>query len=49
LAGVEDIQEANALKKAIATVVSLVAVIVLAYKGLIVWKYGVLMIIGATL
>lgn len=49
LTGVEDIQEANALKNAIATVVSLVAVIVLAYKGLIVWKYGVLMIIGATI
>jgi uncharacterized membrane protein YfcA len=49
LTGVEDVQEANALKNAIATVVSLIAVIVLAFKGFIVWKYGILMIIGATL
>ena len=49
LTGVEDVQEANALKNAIATVVSLVAVIVLAYKGLIIWKFGVLMIVGATI
>jgi uncharacterized membrane protein YfcA len=49
LSGVEDVQEANALKNAIATIVSLIAVLVLAYKGLIVWKYGILMIIGATI
>jgi uncharacterized membrane protein YfcA len=49
LTGIEDVQEANALKNAIATVVSLIAVIVLSFKGLIVWKYGILMIIGATL
>ncbi|MDB5756712.1 MAG: hypothetical protein JWM30_1 [Burkholderia sp.] len=49
LSGVEDVQEANALKNAIATIVSLVAVFVLAYRGLIVWKYGILMIIGATI
>jgi uncharacterized membrane protein YfcA len=49
LTGVDDVQEANALKNAIATVVSLIAVIVLAFKGFIIWKYGILMIIGATL
>ena len=49
LSGIEDIQEANALKNAIATIVSLIAVIVLAYKGFIIWKYGILMIIGATI
>lgn len=49
LTGVDDVQEANALKNAIATIVSLVAVIVLAFKGFIVWKYGVLMIGGAIL
>jgi uncharacterized membrane protein YfcA len=47
LTGVDDVQEANALKNAIATIVSLIAVIVLAFKGFIVWKYGILMIIGA--
>jgi uncharacterized protein len=49
LSGVDDVQEANALKNAIATIVSLIAVIVLAFKGFIIWKYGILMIIGATL
>lgn len=49
LTGIDDVQEANALKNAIATIVSLIAVIVLAFKGLIVWKYGILMIVGATL
>jgi uncharacterized membrane protein YfcA len=49
LTGIEDVQEANALKNAIATVVSLIAVIVLAFKGFIIWKYGLLMIVGATI
>jgi uncharacterized membrane protein YfcA len=49
LTGVDDVQEANALKNAIATIVSLVAVIVLAFKGLIVWKYGIWMVVGATI
>jgi uncharacterized membrane protein YfcA len=49
LSGVNDVQEANALKNAIATIVSLVAVIVLAFKGFILWKYGIPMIIGATI
>jgi uncharacterized membrane protein YfcA len=49
LTGIDDVQEANALKNAIATIVSLIAVIVLSFKGLIVWKYGILMIVGATL
>lgn len=49
LTGVDDVQEANALKNAIATIVSLIAVIVLAFKGFIIWKYGILMIVGATL
>ena len=49
LTGIDDVQEANALKNAIAAIASLVAVIVLSFKGLIVWKYGILMIIGATL
>jgi uncharacterized membrane protein YfcA len=49
LTGIEDVQEANALKNAIATVVSLIAVIVLAFKGFIIWKYGILMIVGATI
>src|SRR6195256_4622901 len=49
LTGVDDVQEANALKNAIATIVSLVAVIVLAFKGFILWKYGIPMIIGATI
>ena len=49
LTGVDNVQEANALKNAIATIVSLIAVIVLAFKGLIIWKYGLLMIAGATL
>ncbi|MDB5934673.1 MAG: hypothetical protein JWQ01_2017 [Massilia sp.] len=48
LTGIDDVQEANALKNAIATIVSLIAVIVLSFKGLIVWKYGILMIVGAT-
>ena len=34
---------------AVATVVSLIAVIILAFKGLILWNYGILMIIGAIL
>jgi uncharacterized membrane protein YfcA len=49
LSGVEDLQEANAIKNAVATIVSLIAVIILAFKGLIVWKYGLLMVIGAIL
>ena len=49
LSGVSDVQEANALKNAIATIVSLIAVIVLALKGFILWKYGIPMIIGATI
>lgn len=49
LTGVDNVQEANALKNAIATIVSLIAVVVLAFKGLILWKYGLLMIAGATL
>jgi uncharacterized membrane protein YfcA len=49
LTGVSDVQEANALKNAIATIVSLIAVIVLAFKGFILWKYGIPMIIGATI
>jgi uncharacterized membrane protein YfcA len=49
LSGIEDVQEANAIKNAVATIVSLIAVIILAYKGLIVWNYGILMIIGAIL
>jgi uncharacterized membrane protein YfcA len=47
LSGVEDLQEANAIKNAVATFVSLIAVIVLASRGLILWHYGVLMIVGA--
>ena len=49
MSGVSDVQEANALKNAIATIVSLIAVIVLALKGFILWKYGIPMIIGATI
>jgi uncharacterized protein len=49
LTGVEDMQEANALKNAVATVVSFIAVVVLAFKGLILWGYGILMVIGALL
>jgi uncharacterized protein len=49
LSGVEDVQEANAIKNAVATIVSLIAVIILAFKGLILWNYGILMIIGAIL
>jgi uncharacterized membrane protein YfcA len=49
LSGVEDLQEANAIKNAVATIVSLIAVIILAFKGLILWKYGLLMVIGAIL
>lgn len=49
LSGVEDLQEANAIKNAVATIVSLIAVIILAFKGLVLWNYGILMIIGAIL
>jgi uncharacterized membrane protein YfcA len=49
LSGVDDIQEANAFKNAIASLCSLIAVIILAFKGIIIWKYGILMIIGATI
>lgn len=49
LSGVEDLQEANAIKNAVATIVSLIAVIVLAFKGLILWNYGLLMVAGALL
>lgn len=49
LTGIDDIQEANAFKNAIATLCSLIAVIILAFKGIIVWKYGILMIVGATI
>jgi uncharacterized membrane protein YfcA len=49
LSGVEDLQEANAIKNAVATIVSLIAVIILAFKGLILWNYGLLMIVGAIL
>jgi uncharacterized membrane protein YfcA len=47
LSGVEDLQEANAIKNTVATFVSLIAVAILAYRGLILWNYGVLMIAGA--
>ena len=49
LSGIEDLQEANAIKNAVAAIVSSIAVIVLAFKGLILWNYGVLMVIGAIL
>jgi uncharacterized membrane protein YfcA len=49
LSGVEDLQEANAIKNAVATIVSLIAVIILAFKGLILWNYGILMVFGAIL
>jgi uncharacterized membrane protein YfcA len=49
LSGVEDLQEANAIKNAVATIVSLIAVIILAFKGLILWNYGILMVAGAIL
>jgi uncharacterized membrane protein YfcA len=49
LSGVEDLQEANAIKNAVATIVSLIAVIILASKGLILWNYGILMVVGAML
>jgi uncharacterized membrane protein YfcA len=49
LSGVEDLQEANAIKNAVATIVSLIAVIILAFKGLILWNYGILMVVGAIL
>ena len=49
LSGVEDLQEANPMKNAVATIVSLIAVIILAFKGLILWKYGILMVFGAIL
>jgi uncharacterized membrane protein YfcA len=49
LSGVEDLQEANAIKNAVAAIVSLIAVIMLASKGLILWNYGILMLIGAVL
>jgi uncharacterized membrane protein YfcA len=49
LSGVEDLQEANAIKNAVAAIVSLIAVIILALKGLILWRYGILMVIGAIL
>jgi uncharacterized membrane protein YfcA len=49
LSGVEDLQEANAIKNAVAAIVSLIAVIILAFKGLILWNYGILMVIGAIL
>jgi uncharacterized membrane protein YfcA len=45
--GIEDLQEANAIKNAVATFVSLIAVVVLAFKGLILWNYGLLMVVGA--
>jgi hypothetical protein len=47
LTGVEDVQEANAIKNAVATCASLVAVIVLSMRGLILWNYGLLMVGGA--
>jgi len=47
LTGVEDLQEANAIKNAVATCASLVAVIVLSQRGLILWNYGLLMVVGA--
>jgi uncharacterized membrane protein YfcA len=47
LSGIEDLQEANGLKNAVAAVVSLIAVIVLAFKGMILWNYGLLMVVGA--
>jgi uncharacterized membrane protein YfcA len=47
LSGVEDLQEANAIKNAVATFVSLIAVVILAARGLILWNYGLLMIGGA--
>jgi uncharacterized membrane protein YfcA len=47
LSGVEDPQEANAIKNAVATFVSLIAVIILGFRGLIVWNYGLLMVVGA--
>jgi uncharacterized protein len=47
LSGVEDLQEANGLKNAVAAVVSLIAVVVLSFKGMILWNYGLLMVVGA--
>jgi uncharacterized membrane protein YfcA len=47
LSGVEDAQEANAIKNAVATFVSLIAVVILAFRGLILWNYGALMVVGA--
>ncbi|MDB5072598.1 MAG: hypothetical protein JWM87_3709 [Candidatus Eremiobacteraeota bacterium] len=47
LSGVEDPQEANAIKNAVATFVSFIAILVLASRGLILWNYGVLMVGGA--
>ncbi len=47
LNGIEDIQEANALKNMISALSSLVAVIILAIKGYIVWDLGLMMIVGA--
>jgi uncharacterized membrane protein YfcA len=47
LSGVEDAQEANAIKNAVATFVSLIAVVILAFRGLILWNYGLLMVVGA--
>jgi uncharacterized protein len=47
LSGVEDPHEANAIKNAVATFVSLIAVVILAFRGLILWNYGLLMVLGA--
>jgi uncharacterized membrane protein YfcA len=47
MSGVEDLQEANAIKNAVATFVSLVAVVMLGFRGMILWNYGLLMIAGA--
>src|ERR1700738_1238630 len=49
LSGVEDLQEANAIKNAVATFVSFIAVVMLALRGLILWKYGLLMVAGAVI
>ena len=47
LTGVEDVQEANAIKNLVAAIASMIAVIILAFKGLVTWDLGLLMIVGA--
>ncbi len=47
MSGVDDLQEANAIKNAVATFVSFIAVVILAFRGLILWNYGLFMVVGA--